>query len=236
MHPVFTIVGAYFIVGALGTALAARRQPPDVRSARWRKLLVYVVLVYGLIGVMMYLPEQFWLLALAIVAGGLWELFKVRKEAPLPNRFYQLSGLIFGLSAAGFMRMAHSFDSQKLLYVFLTVFCFDGFCQIFGQLLGRHKLFPRVSPNKTVEGLLGGTAAALATSVLTRDWAGLDQLHAVGYGVVLCAAALSGDWLASYYKRRHGVKDFSLLIPGHGGVLDRFDSWLVAGAVAGLWM
>ncbi|HNL40334.1 MAG: phosphatidate cytidylyltransferase [Saprospiraceae bacterium] len=236
MHPVLTIVSIYFIVGALGTALAARRQSPEVRKARWLKFVVYVVLVYGLIAVMLYWRAQFWLPALTIVAGSLWELYKVRRQAPLSTRFYQITGLVFGLAAAGFMRMAHSFDSPKLLFVFLIVFCFDGFCQIFGQLLGRRKLFPRVSPNKTVEGLAGGTLSALATAVLTRDWVDLNMLPAAAYGLALSAAALSGDWLASYYKRRHGVKDFSRILPGHGGFLDRFDSWLLAGAVAGLWL
>ncbi len=235
MHPVFLFVAGYFVLGAIGTALACRGKAADVRRARWLKLFVYLLIVVGLIAVMLYALSWFGLLALAIIVGGAWELVKVARVKLQPRRLYNWTALIFGLSAAGFMRMAHSFDSQQLLYTFLVVFSFDGFCQIFGQLLGRLKLFPVISPNKTVEGLAGGALAGLLTAALTRDWAGLSLIAALWTGLWLCAAALAGDWLASFYKRRHGVKDFSGLIPGHGGVLDRFDSWLLAGAVAGMF-
>lgn len=236
MHPVFLFVTGYFALGALGTALANRGKTPETRRARWLKLVVYLLIVFGLIAVVLYARTWFWLPALAILVSGAWELVKVGRAALQSRRWYNWTALIYGFSAAGFMRMAHSFDSQRLLYVFLVVFSFDGFCQIFGQLLGRRKLFPVTSPNKTVEGLAGGALAGLLTAVLTRDWAGISLAGSLWTGMLLCAAALSGDWLASFYKRRHGVKDYSALIPGHGGVLDRFDSWVLAGAVAGFFL
>lgn len=232
MHPIFYIITVYFTLGALGTAVANRGKTPALRRARWLKLAVYLVLVLGLAVAMLVARAWFWLIALAIAAGGAWELAQVARRTPRSRAFYFLTAGVFGASAFGFVCMARAFDSQRLLFVFLVVFAFDGFCQIFGQLLGRTRLFPLVSPNKTVEGLAGGLAAALLTAWLTRHWVGLTSGTALTAGALLAAAALAGDWLASYYKRRHGVKDYSALIPGHGGVLDRFDSWIVAGAMA----
>ncbi|MFZ1824282.1 MAG: phosphatidate cytidylyltransferase, partial [Chitinophagales bacterium] len=124
-----------------------------------------------------------------------------------------------------------NFNYNAVIYVFLIVFVFDGFSQITGQILGKHKLFPVTSPGKTWEGLAGGAIFALITGILTRTWINSNVPDALLISFVLIISATLGDWLASYYKRRNEIKDFSKLIPGHGGMLDRFDSWIVAGGV-----
>lgn len=102
-----------------------------------------------------------------------------------------------------------------------------------GKTMGKHKLCPRVSPGKTVEGVAGGVvlAALIAWAVGSR-WAGFEPGWAVGLGVVAALLGLIGDLSKSIIKRDMGVKDFGTLIPGHGGVLDRFDSLLVNMAAA----
>jgi phosphatidate cytidylyltransferase len=96
-----------------------------------------------------------------------------------------------------------------------------------GRLLGRHRLSPALSPGKTVEGALGGLAGStLAAGVYYRvdPFAPLHRLLILGFLVGL--AAVFGDLVESAFKRQAGVKDASDLIPGHGGMLDRFDSML----------
>ena len=91
------------------------------------------------------------------------------------------------------------------------------------------------------DGLLGGLLMVLLTIILlavvipngTNGSVTYGLMVFITMGIIVVLGALAGDWLASYYKRRHGVKDFSTIIPGHGGFLDRFDSWLVAGALIG---
>lgn len=102
-----------------------------------------------------------------------------------------------------------------------------------GSAIGRRKLMARVSPSKTVEGALGGVAACVVAAVISRATFAsfLGLWEAVLLGVLVGAACVVGDLAESMLKRSTGVKDSSNLIPGHGGLLDRFDSLLFAGPV-----
>jgi phosphatidate cytidylyltransferase len=97
-----------------------------------------------------------------------------------------------------------------------------------GSLLGRHKLYPRVSPHKTVEGLGGGIGGAIAAALLYRRlfFPVLEVSDCVFLGVFLTLFGHMGDFTESMIKRSAHVKDSSALIPGHGGMLDRLDSFL----------
>eukprot|EP00775_Hariotina_reticulata_P009772 gene9772-9929_t len=102
-----------------------------------------------------------------------------------------------------------------------------------GKNLGRTKLTD-ISPKKTVEGAIGGLASAMATAVLfwkVFSWPG-SAMAAAGYGVLTFFSSLFGDLIESIMKRDAGIKDSGNLIPGHGGLLDRFDSYMFSGAVA----
>ena len=118
-----------------------------------------------------------------------------------------------------------------LVMILVVAFATDIFAYFSGMLFGRHKLIPAVSPKKTVEGAIGGTIISAAAFV------GCGFLYTYVYKTTLpnpvlmfaCGIALSlvsqiGDLIASYIKRERGVKDYGKLFPGHGGVLDRFDS------------
>lgn len=100
---------------------------------------------------------------------------------------------------------------------------------VVGRLFGRHPLFPRVSPKKTVEGLLGGLAfTLLAGWIIARFWTTLDLADWLVLAVVVTITGTLGDLLESAFKRAAGVKDSGHLLPGHGGLLDRFDGFLLA--------
>jgi len=111
--------------------------------------------------------------------------------------------------------------------VFITIWAADTFAYLIGSVLGRHKLWPRVSPGKSIEGVAGGLLGALVATL----W-GAQRLRflsigeAVALAVLVTIAGLAGDLVESALKRDAGVKDASRIIPGHGGVLDRFDSCL----------
>lgn len=113
-----------------------------------------------------------------------------------------------------------------LLLALLITWLSDTCAYLVGRSVGRTKLIPQVSPNKTVEGAIGGLVAAGITAVLCAVLFGLDlhPLTAILLGIFLGAVGMLGDLSESMLKRRAGVKDSSDLIPGHGGVLDRIDA------------
>lgn len=118
-----------------------------------------------------------------------------------------------------------------LLVALVIVWAADSGAYFVGRQFGKHKLSPRISPNKTVEGLLGGLAAGLAVGVGGALFAGAQvaQLPAVALiTVIAVGASVVGDLYESLLKRHVGAKDSSNLLPGHGGILDRLDGVLAA--------
>ena len=116
-----------------------------------------------------------------------------------------------------------------LLYLF-SIWVGDSGAYYVGSRLGRHKMSPRISPNKTWEGLVGGTVATLAAAALLNLLLGqpLAWQHLFVVAAILAVSAPVGDLVESLFKRDTGIKDSSTLIPGHGGFLDRTDSLLYA--------
>lgn len=112
----------------------------------------------------------------------------------------------------------------------------DSGAYLIGSHFGKHKFFPRISPRKTWEGYLGGIAfGTICTILLTLIWSlrmpSLSWVHGLVLGLVMSIITPLGDLGESIFKRQVGVKDSSNIIPGHGGVFDRVDSWLWAGVL-----
>ena len=128
-----------------------------------------------------------------------------------------------------------NFDSLLPLSIFIFLWTNDSGAYCCGSLLGRHKLFPRVSPGKSWEGSIGGCVLVLVVSALIGWWANNgDMKHQLGMaawmglGLVVVVFGTLGDLVESLFKRTLGIKDSGNLLPGHGGMLDRFDSALMA--------
>lgn len=124
-------------------------------------------------------------------------------------------------------------------FVVIAAWICDSAAYIVGSLFGRHKLIPDVSPKKTVEGAIGGVvvtaiAAMLYGFIVDLAIEGItpDYLVLGLSGLILSVVAQLGDLIASLIKREHGVKDFGTLLPGHGGIMDRFDSLLAVSTIA----
>jgi phosphatidate cytidylyltransferase len=122
-----------------------------------------------------------------------------------------------------------------LLLPMFTTWASDIGAYAFGRLVGRHKLIPSVSPGKTVEGAIGGVLASMLVAWAYTEFALAPATHlgftwhpvgVLGFGALISVAAQIGDLAESLLKREAGVKDSSKLLPGHGGILDRFDSLL----------
>ncbi|MDE6494357.1 MAG: phosphatidate cytidylyltransferase [Bacteroidales bacterium] len=121
-----------------------------------------------------------------------------------------------------------------LMGFFLLVWAGDIFAYIVGSLFGKHKLCPSISPSKTWEGAMGGLVFSVAVGFLWWRWMMPDYSLPVwlGFSAVVAVCSIVGDLVESKLKRSAGVKDSGALLPGHGGMLDRFDGVLFAAPVA----
>ena len=225
-----------FAVGGLLILIAGRKVNSTERRARWIKYGVYFVIVMIMFGAAKL--GRVWLqgvLAGVILVGACeirGALGLVRPASKLLSiRIWATYGMIATVSWFSLYELA----AYAVAYVYFVVAAFDGFSQLAGQLFGQRKLAPNISPGKTVEGVAGGLIGALSTAALARRVIGLSPLAALQVSLLICLAGLAGDLAASWLKRRAGIKDYGRVLPQHGGILDRFDSFLSALAIAGLW-
>lgn len=128
--------------------------------------------------------------------------------------------------------VTYNFLLPLSVFVFLWINDTGAYCT--GSLIGRHKLFPRISPGKTWEGSVGGGLLVVAVAAVIGYWdnrlmgmAGLSVVEWMGLGLVIVVFGTWGDLVESLFKRTLGVKDSGRMLPGHGGMLDRFDSSLM---------
>lgn len=212
-------------VGFLATWRYSRHKPAAQAQRIRRKFLVFFGITASVF-VAAFLGHPFTALAILIALAGFYEIGRL---APQDLRTGTLALLVFAPVALGFVLFALRGSLAIIVGIYAIITALDGFSQVAGQWLGRRPLAPRISPNKTVEGVLGGITASGAAYALLVDF-DLDRLQILALAVVLLAG-VAGDLLGSAYKRRMRVKDFSGLVPYHGGVLDRFGSFMLAGSV-----
>ena len=187
----------------------------------------------------MWLPWVSVFVVLALLAFTFLDcLAMLFGEVPLPAALGGASATLFGVISIALPALALCFlrelGPRVVLFLFLIVWGCDSFAYYTGKNLGKHKLAPRVSPNKTWEGTLGGLVGATLIGAAGGTWWLAPNL---GPGVGALAGALAstagqiGDLVESMWKRGANVKDSGTFLPGHGGFYDRVDSLLFAGPV-----
>jgi phosphatidate cytidylyltransferase len=192
------------------------------------------VLLFGDGGIHVNLEGLALLVSLLAAMGyALW----VFEKRPEENATGSWVGTAFGILFIGWLgshffrlrgvpEMAAAWTALAMLGTWIA----DSGAYIFGKSIGRHKLAPRLSPNKTVEGYVGGIVAGTLFTVLIAHFLDLDLLKALILGLLVSVVSPAGDLGVSMLKRAVGVKDSGKILPGHGGALDRIDSliWSVA--------
>lgn len=174
--------------------------------------------------------------ALVLLALGLVPLVRtgVSPSSVAPS---QMNSVILGIAYlatpfAVLVRWRLALTPQSVLAFLIVIWANDIVAYFVGLAIGRHKLAPRVSPGKSWEGAFGGLAGGVGAGLFVASWLGLGTGAAAAWAAAITIVSQAGDLFESAVKRRAGVKDSGRLLPGHGGVLDRFDGILIASPVA----
>jgi phosphatidate cytidylyltransferase len=207
----------WVMIAAGGAALAL---------GRWAVVILFAALAWGALAefaprgwFFAAVPLQFLAVALewnwcAAWLIPLWCLLLRRAEERLG-----LLLCVYGLSAIPALGRP-----EWMLYLVLVVQASDVLQYLWGRALGRHQIAPRISPAKTVEGLVGGVATATALGAMLHHLTPFSPAAAAGTALAITSAGFGSGLLFSALKRRRGIKDWGTAIAGHGGVLDRVDS------------
>ncbi len=169
------------------------------------------------------------------------ELYK-QNEHPLQNIAVGVFGVVYAaipLSLANFLVLNESgvYSPNLLIALFAIIWIYDSGAYVFGVSFGKHRLFERISPKKSWEGAIGGTIMAVLASWLISTF--IEEIalqHWLVLSLLIVVSSTFGDLSESMLKRQFGVKDSGNLMPGHGGMLDRFDSLLFAIPVVVLYL
>jgi len=173
-------------------------------------------------------PAWYMLWFFGCVLASLLYLFKI-EERKLEDSMATLTGIFYVVFFSYHVVLVDQTGDFSIFVwlIVLTAFGTDIMAYFTGMLLGKHKLCPKISPKKTIEGSVGGTLGSVILCGLF-SWIFAPELivHALIIGALGGVISQFGDLTASIFKRKMGIKDYGNLIPGHGGILDRFDSVL----------
>jgi phosphatidate cytidylyltransferase len=232
-----------FVIGRAGTAVlitvivaaAAFELFEGFRRAGFQPATLLGLLgSLSLVGIAYNHGERAFPLVSAVVVGFtlFWYLAKVVHARPMVNAAVTIFGFAYVGILGGFAGLLLVFPDGvgMIIGLVLCAVSYDVAGYFVGSRMGHRPLMPDVSPNKTVEGLLGGMAASVLMGAIVGLILGLHPWNSLGHGlllgIVVAIFAPLGDLVESMLKRDLGLKDFGTLLPGHGGVLDRFDAML----------
>ncbi|HEY7196593.1 MAG TPA: phosphatidate cytidylyltransferase [Gaiellaceae bacterium] len=235
----FTYLGGWFLFALLAVAavVALHELYRLARPLRPLVLAGYGATLVGLLGA--EIGSGAWLLGGFLVVFPLAFLFAAVSDTrqsttvTMASTVFGAAWLCFGLGHLILIRDLPTIGKEAALTTLVTLFVADTFAYAGGRLAGRHKMTPVMSPGKTWEGfILGSIAGILTTFFALYSSSYADGWRSLAVGAAIVVAGTIGDLFESLVKRDFGVKDTGGILLGHGGVLDRVDSWLFAAPAA----
>lgn len=184
-------------------------------------------------GVNLQIDAPFVFFLIYLIVRLIYQLYVTSDKHPLRCLLVSLSSMLYiGLPLACASALFLFFGKALALTMFVMIWLNDTGAYIVGCSIGRHKLFPRISPKKSWEGFFGGMLFAVVCGLVVHylfgSWTvGMSVTALCCYGVIVSAFATWGDLVESMVKRAVGAKDSGKIMPGHGGILDRIDSLLL---------
>ena len=182
------------------------------------------------------------IIPLLIFVSFIFELFRAY-ENPIANVATTIMGAIYVaipvsmmLAVPQLLSGAGNWQPWYAICYILIIWANDVFAYLVGMTLGRHRMCERISPKKSWEGFVGGVVASIGFAVLFGHLLGGNIAVWAGLGAIIAATGVAGDFVESLFKRSAGVKDSGAIMPGHGGVLDRFDALLISAPFAFIYL
>jgi phosphatidate cytidylyltransferase len=160
---------------------------------------------------------------------SVYEMWKLRKGRSkfIAYLYVLLPFSLIQLLISDFQVDNIPFNSSLILSMFVFTWTFDTFAYLFGVKFGRYKIMPSISPKKSWEGFVGGYFATLFICYLFCEFLPITEDYLLALSLIIPFTATLGDFIESYFKRQAGVKDSGSFIPGHGGMLDRMDAFMI---------
>lgn len=172
------------------------------------------------------------------------ELYR-KKQFPIENiavTIFSIVYLAIPLALVNFLVFpeilpGHVYSPKLLIALFILIWTNDSGAYLVGVSIGKHRLFERISPKKSWEGAIGGTlAAVIAAIIISKYIPEIQLIHWIAISILTVVSSIYGDLTESMFKRYFQIKDSGHIFPGHGGILDRFDSILFAVPVIVLYL
>ena len=234
-----------FLVTLLIVILATREYVCILKHKGFYPSIKVILFADAFLAVLAYL-NRFNMVSFALtvcsITAFMWVLFKGRQPY-IANVATTILGFVYGGLFPLYLIFLRDIGSHPVypyflkvtgecpgkgfvLLIFFSILVTDTGCYYFGSKFGKHKLAPIISPNKTIEGALGGTLCAILMSLLIGYMIQLPVYHSIIAAILIALFAQIGDLCESLIKRDAGVKDSGNTLPGHGGFLDRTDSYV----------
>ncbi|MBR3229539.1 MAG: phosphatidate cytidylyltransferase [Bacilli bacterium] len=235
--PLVVSGGMLFNIGVYIVSVLALKEFLDIKAVR-KKLPIFIQLIAYIFLTLIVLVDvrtksmmftlDYRILAALFMSFLIPTVFYHERQIySVTDAFYMIGGLLFLSISMSLLIIVRNISLSILLFLILIPIITDTFAYISGSLIGKNKLLEEISPNKTVEGMIVGTVMSVFVSSIFFHTV-VDPLFSKVYLIFICLflsiVGQLGDLVFSAIKRYFGKKDFSNIIPGHGGILDRLDS------------
>ncbi|AMY04942.1 phosphatidate cytidylyltransferase [Staphylococcus condimenti] len=231
--PILIIGGPLLMYFSYILALIALKELLNMNKIRFISI-PGIISALGLIIIMLPHDLGAWVAAVQLKGLIIMSFVILSYTVMSKNRFSFIDAAFCLMSVAyvgiGFMYLYETREAGLafILFAFLVVWTTDTGAYLFGRAFGKHKLWPVISPNKTIEGFIGGVLCSLLVPLIMQFFVDFDINIWIMLLVTIILSMFGqlGDLVESGFKRHFGVKDSGKILPGHGGILDRFDSFM----------
>jgi len=232
--PLLIIGGKAFIIGAGLLAVLGYKEIVELKESH-KKLPIFVQII-GLIDLLLLVFSEFdgysimfgvtyKGIALTLVSLLIPAVLYKNDEYTTKDAFYMIGSVLLLGTVFNVLILLRALSLNLIIYLVLISTMTDTFAMVIGSLIGKHKMIPHVSPNKTWEGSIAGSVVGTIIAVIFySNFIGAFSIKLVIGTLILSIVGQFGDLIFSKIKRENKIKDFSNIMPGHGGILDRLDS------------